>query len=154
MTEKQRVLRNNLLKRIHLNSEYKLLRENDAWEMWLEIRFGVSSSANLSINELKLALDMLINGDFKKSEPDILGRNLVKNSKLVKKDDKKITLSQYNYLKSLAKRLNFSDERLVRWVAKQCSIIIRLESQLKNILSSDAKKAITGLEKMCKFYRK
>lgn len=153
MTERQKSLRKNLLARIHTNSHYKDLKENDAWEMWLELRFGVSSSALLSISELKNALDMLINGDFKECEPDILGRNLVANTKL-KKDSKKISLSQYNYLKSLANRLKLSDERLVKWVAMQCKLVIRLERQLKNLRSSDAKKAIIGLEKMCKFYRK
>lgn len=158
MTENQRILRNNLLKRIHLNSEYKTLKENDAWQMWLELRFGVTSSADLSIDELKRALEMLISGEFKKYEPDALGRNIIKNMKIKKakksNENKKITPAQYNYIKHLAKRLGFSDEKLMIWVAKQIKILIRLDEQLKRLDMKNAKAVITGLEKMCKFYRK
>lgn len=158
MTEKQRILRNNLLKRIHLNSEYKTLKENDAWQMWLELRFDVTSSADLSIDELKSALEMLISGEFKKYEPDALGRNIIKNMKIKKakksNENKKITPAQYNYIKYLAKRLGFSDKKLMIWVAKQIKILIRLDEQLKRLDMKNAKAVITGLEKMCKFYKK
>ncbi len=158
MTEKQRILRNNLLKRIHLNSEYKTLKENDAWQMWLELRFGVTSSADLSIDELKRALEMLISGEFKKYEPDALGRNIIKNMKIKKakksNENKKITPAQYNYIKHLAKRLGFSDKKLMIYVIKQIKVFIRLDSQLKRVSLNDARRIITGLEKMCKFYRK
>ncbi|MCZ6103989.1 DUF1018 domain-containing protein [Campylobacter ureolyticus] len=158
MTEKQRILRKNLLARIHTNSRYKELLKVDAWESWLDVRFGVSSSALLSIDELNKALDMLINDEFMECEPDILGRNLVKNSKIInnltKNKTKKITQKQYTYIKHLANRLNFSDEKLMVFVAKQIKVLIRLDSQLKRISLNDARRIITGLEKMCKFYKK
>ncbi len=158
MTEKQRILRNNLLARIHINSKYKELIRVDAWESWLDVRFGVSSSALLSIDELNKTLDMLINDEFMECEPDILGRNLVKNSKISnntnKKEAKKITQKQYIYIKHLANRLNFSDEKLMVFVVKQIKVLIRLDSQLKRISLNDARRIITGLEKMCKFYKK
>lgn len=158
MTEKQRILRNNLLARIHTNSRYKELVRVDAWESWLDVRFGVSSSALLSIDELNKTLDMLINDEFKECEPDILGRNLVKNYKISnntnKKEAKKITQKQYTYIKHLANRLNFSDEKLMVFVVKQIKVLIRLDSQLKRISLNDARRIITGLEKMCKFYKK
>lgn len=158
MTEKQRILRKNLLARIHTNSRYKELVRVDAWESWLGVRFGVSSSALLSIDELNKTLDMLINDEFKECEPDILGRNLVKNYKISnntnKKEAKKITQKQYTYIKHLANRLNFSDEKLMVFVVKQIKVLIRLDSQLKRISLNDARRIITGLEKMCKFYKK
>lgn len=158
MTEKQRALRKNLLARIHTNSKYKELVRVDAWESWLGVRFGVSSSALLSIDELNKTLDMLINDEFKECEPDILGRNLVKNSKIVNNltnnKTKKITPAQYNYIKYLANRLGFSDEKLMIYVIKQIKVFIRLDSQLKRISLNDARRIITGLEKMCKFYKK
>lgn len=101
---------------------------------------------------------MLINDEFMECEPDILGRNLVKNSKIVnnltKNKTKKITQKQYIYIKHLANRLNFSDEKLMVFVARQTKVLIRLDSQLKKISLNNARRIITGLEKMCKFYKK
>lgn len=32
-------LRRKLLARIHMDPRYKKIKENDAWEMWLDARF-------------------------------------------------------------------------------------------------------------------
>ena len=107
MTEKQRILRKNLLTRIHTNSRYKELVRVDAWESWLDVRFGVSTSALLSIDELNKTLDMLINDEFKECEPDILGRNLVKNSKIINNltNNKTKKITQKDCFQAFIKRI-------------------------------------------------
>ncbi|GHS88141.1 hypothetical protein FACS189487_05720 [Campylobacterota bacterium] len=59
MTDKQSDYRKELLKNIHLTKAYQIKRENDAWQDFLHINFGVETSAKLGIDELKSLLDYL-----------------------------------------------------------------------------------------------
>ena len=62
MTRSQTIYRKQLLALIHTNALFKEIKANDAWEMWLSMRFGVTSAAKLSIEEmiLKMALSLIL----------------------------------------------------------------------------------------------
>lgn len=70
MTAKQTYLRRNLLARIHQHEFTKAAKEQDAWEEFLFSMYKVSSSANLSIDELYNLIDVLERG----AQPLVKGR--------------------------------------------------------------------------------
>ena len=177
MTKNQEIYRKQLLYRIHANSLYIQIKNNDAWQDWLDLRFKAKSCAELSIAELRLTLDILLGNakDDINFKPDYTGRNLIRNKKIDKNkknvdkqeykpksnkkqkrvsDEKYITPNQFNYVKELAVSLNMNEIDLIKFAIKQTrSIYIRLE-QLEKISMDDATKIITGLEKIIKFKRK
>ena len=59
MTKNQDLYRKQLLTIIHTDPLYKEIKRNEAWQDWLELRFGVKSSKELSINELNTAIKTL-----------------------------------------------------------------------------------------------
>lgn len=59
MNNNQRIYRNGLLAKIHMHPKYKEIKAANAWEDYLYVRFKVTSSANLGIEELKGLLDCL-----------------------------------------------------------------------------------------------
>ncbi|PZT47306.1 hypothetical protein B6S12_09745 [Helicobacter valdiviensis] len=59
MTKNQEIYRKQLLCKIHTHPRYKNIKQNEAWEDFLYYRFSVNSSKELSINELKILLDIL-----------------------------------------------------------------------------------------------
>jgi hypothetical protein len=59
LTPKQIKYRKELLAKIHLCPAYKTKNENDAWEDFLWINYGVDSCARLGIGELRNLLDYL-----------------------------------------------------------------------------------------------
>lgn len=73
MTNKQKAYRNSLLSKIHTHSKYKEIKGLGAWGEYIKNRFGVESSASLSIEELVLLLESLNGGEFKQSQ-DLKGR--------------------------------------------------------------------------------
>ncbi|WP_419257125.1 hypothetical protein [Campylobacter fetus] len=81
MTEKQAMLKRQLLSKIHTHKRYKELKQNDAWEMFLDCYFKISSSAKLSIKELYSCLDLL-NGTINSvDEIDFKGREAIARDK-------------------------------------------------------------------------
>ena len=80
MTFLQENYRKSLLRAIHLHSEYTVLFAGGAWEDWLHVRFGMTSSKELSIKELKHILDVFNHKveDTLCLKPDIAGRALLK----------------------------------------------------------------------------
>ncbi|EOC7452628.1 hypothetical protein ACI7XY_000826 [Campylobacter jejuni] len=58
MSPKQAMLRKQLLAKIHMHKEYLYYKENNAWQDFLALRFEVLSSKDLSIDELKILLDI------------------------------------------------------------------------------------------------
>jgi hypothetical protein len=52
MTHKQKIYRNDLLRLIHTHPKYKEIKEADAWEDWLYVRYAKTSSKDLSIGQL------------------------------------------------------------------------------------------------------
>ncbi|MCR4942035.1 MAG: hypothetical protein K5978_04515 [Campylobacter sp.] len=51
MSEKQQQLRKQLLAKIHTHSRYKLLIANDAWQTFLQVRFGVPSISQSTLRK-------------------------------------------------------------------------------------------------------
>lgn len=95
MTEKQIFLRKRLLSDIHANKRYKEIAANEAWCDYLQMRFGVVSSKDLSIRELGILVDIL-NDDHKdmlNMKPDYQGRAIVKqhNAPDMQRSDKATT---------------------------------------------------------------
>ncbi|EAJ5698573.1 hypothetical protein DSE64_05845 [Campylobacter lari] len=98
MSPKQEMLRKQLLAKIHMHKEYFYYKNNDAWEYFLSLRFGVSSSKDLSIDELKLIIDIFNHKvcDQYSYTPDLKGRAVLKKASSNK---------QFFYLKALLKQV-------------------------------------------------
>ncbi|AIR80155.1 TPA: hypothetical protein RPW15_001863 [Campylobacter fetus subsp. venerealis] len=118
MTEKQTLLRRQLLSKIHTTKRYKELKENDAWETFLDCYFGATSSAVLSIKELENCLDLLYGKSTTINDIDLKGRELIARAK------KELSSpSQANRLKNAMVRLGWSEEMLKSFVVKKLKII-------------------------------
>lgn len=101
MSPKQEMLRKQLLAKIHIHKEYLYYKENNAWQDFLALRFEVLSSKDLSIDELKILLD-IFDGKIKDKlnfTPDLKGRMLLKKSSSNK---------QFFYLKALLEQTKMS----------------------------------------------
>ncbi|EAH6971737.1 hypothetical protein ACU520_000297 [Campylobacter jejuni] len=97
MSPKQAMLRKQLLAKIHMRKEYLYYKENNAWQDFLALRFEVLSSKDLSIDELKILLD-IFDGKIKDDvnfTPDFKGRSMLKKASSNK---------QFFYLKALLKQ--------------------------------------------------
>ena len=144
MTRSQTIYRKQLLALIHTNPLFKEIKANDAWGMWLSMRFGVTSAAKLSIDELKIALEILrgkrddIKDDFK---PDCKGRSYIHN------DASKITMAQVAQIEHLIKNLGWDEKRSVKFYYHQTGALI---TNLNVISKKNATKIITGLKKIAK----
>ena len=94
MTKNQDLYRKQLLTIIHTDPLYKEIKRNEAWQDWLDLRFGVKSSKELSINELNTAVNILRGKceDRLNFTPDFAGRNLAKPDKITQKQIKKIEI--------------------------------------------------------------
>ncbi|EAK2109856.1 hypothetical protein BFM12_07615 [Campylobacter jejuni] len=94
MSPKQIRLRKQLLTKIHMHKEYLYYKKHNAWQDFLTLRFEVKSSKDLSIDELKILLD-IFDGKIKDNlsfTPDLKGRAILKKSSSTK---------QFFYLKAL-----------------------------------------------------
>ncbi|CUU88084.1 Protein of uncharacterised function (DUF1018) [Campylobacter hyointestinalis] len=157
MTSNQEIYRKQLIARIHLNSQYQQIKAYDAWSEWLEARFGVRSCKELSIGELKMALNILLGNTEDKTglKPDWAGRNLVKNASNNKTHTPKMASgSQVNYIHELADRLGLDELGLMKFCMKQTKILFSKQEQLYKISSANATKIIIGLERIVKFKEK
>lgn len=144
MTRSQTIYRKQLLALIHTNDLFKEIKANDAWEMWLSMRFGVTSAAKLSIDELKIALEILRGkrADTKDGfNPDFKGRSFVHN------DASKITMAQVAQIEHLIKNLGWDEKRAVKFYYHQTGVLI---TNLNVISKKNATKIITGLKKIAK----
>ncbi|MDL0089277.1 phage protein GemA/Gp16 family protein [Campylobacter gastrosuis] len=144
MTPKQEIFRKQLLTKIHTHHAYKTIKENDAWEQWLDVRFSVKSCKDLSIKELSLVLDILNKRaddgvDFKQ---DFAGRNLLK--------DDLITQKQIEKIKALANALGWDDLKLIKFINRQCRVILLYLSYISKLSKKQGTSVITGLNAVLK----
>ncbi|AQW80776.1 phage protein GemA/Gp16 family protein [Campylobacter pinnipediorum] len=144
MTKAQEIYRKQLLAKIHTHNSYKLIKNNDAWSDWLKVRFDVSSSKDLSIDELNRVLDIfnLNCNDEINLKPDYKGRNLNKSSK--------ISVSQINKIIALQNELCWDDTQLLRFCARTAKVYFLYVRFLYKLDKKDATKIITGMGKILK----
>ena len=133
--------RKRLLTLIHINPLYKQIVENEAWQEWLMLRFGVESSKELSISELNLALDILQErvDDRLGFEPDIKGRRIFKKDAITQKQLKKIEV--------LLDVLGWDDNSARRFYYRQIGALV---TNIALLNSKQATKIITGLNAVIK----
>ncbi|MDL0088149.1 phage protein GemA/Gp16 family protein [Campylobacter gastrosuis] len=144
MTKAQEIYRKQLLTRIHTHPQYKIIKENEAWSEWLELRFGVSSSKELSIKELNIVIDILNQrcNDEIDIKPDYAGRNILNPAK--------ITAKQIEKIKVLASKLGWDDARLMKFINRQCKALLLYSSYLNKLSKKQATSVITGLNAVLK----
>ncbi|MBR8466351.1 DUF1018 domain-containing protein [Campylobacter sp. faydin G-140] len=144
MTPAQEIYRKQLLAKIHTHKQYKLINENEAWQDWLRLRFGVQSSKELSIKELNLVLDILNDKvyDELNFKPDYTGRNIL--------NPEKITVKQIEKIKALTSELRWNDIKLMKFVNRQCKTLLLYSSYLSKLSKKQAISVITGLNAVLK----
>lgn len=143
MTEKQRVLRNSLLSKIHLHIFYKEAFRVGAWQEFLKNNFGVESSAKLSIKELLILLDMMNGKEVATNLVDYKGRRVV--------DKKLSTKSQIIKCLSLKKELGWDEWDFKRFVLKQLGTMLWRDEMINNFSKSELTKLITIMGKILKW---
>ena len=111
---------------------------------WLDLRFGVKSSKELSINELNTAVNILRGKceDRLNFTPDFAGRNLAKPDKITQKQIKKIEI--------LINELGWDEPARLRFFYRQTGSLI---PKLYLLDKKRANKIITGLEAVIKTQR-
>ena len=144
MTKNQDLYRKQLLTIIHTDPLYKEIKRNEAWQDWLELRFGVKSSKELSINELNTAVNILRGKceDRLNFTPDFAGRNLAKPDKITQKQIKKIEI--------LINELGWDEPQRFRFFYRQTGCLV---PKLYMLDKKRANKIITGLEAVIKTQR-
>ncbi|WP_304345761.1 phage protein GemA/Gp16 family protein [Campylobacter showae] len=144
MTKNQDVYRKQLLTIIHTDPLYKEIKRNEAWQDWLDLRFGVKSSKELSINELNTAVNILRGKceDRLNFTPDYAGRNLTKPDKITQKQIKKIEI--------LINELGWDEPARLRFFYRQTGCLV---PKLYALDKKRANKIITGLEAVIKTQR-
>lgn len=144
MTKNQDLYRKQLLTIIHTNPLYREIKRNEAWQDWLELRFGVKSSKELSINELNTAVNILRGKceDRLNFTPDFAGRNLAKPDKITQKQIKKIEI--------LINELGWDKPQRLRFFYRQTGCLV---PKLYTLDKKRANKIITGLEAVIKTER-
>ena len=144
MTKNQDLYRKQLLTIIHTDPLYKEIKRNEAWQDWLELRFGVKSSKELSINELNTAVNILRGKceDRLIFTPDFAGRNLAKPDKITQKQIKKIEI--------LINELGWDEPQRLRFFYRQTGCLVPNTYMLDK---KRANKIITGLEAVIKTQR-
>nr|DAE14509.1 MAG TPA: Protein of unknown function (DUF1018) [Myoviridae sp. ct0QB11]DAE19292.1 MAG TPA: Protein of unknown function (DUF1018) [Myoviridae sp. ctdXd38] len=144
MTKNQDVYRKQLLTIIHTDPLYKEIKRNEAWQDWLDLRFGVKSCKELSINELNTAVNILRGKceDRLNFTPDFAGRNLAKPDKITQKQIKKIEI--------LINELGWDEPQRLRFFYRQTGSLI---PKLYLLDKKRANKIITGLEAVIKTQR-
>ncbi|MDD3466006.1 MAG: DUF1018 domain-containing protein [Campylobacterales bacterium] len=130
MTTNQEIYRKSLLSRIHQIPFVLQAKAVGGWEDWLKERYGVTSSAKLSIEELNNLLNIL-NG--KESEAKTSGSR--------PRDESKISDKQIAKIKQLYG--GEVDSGLLEFCAKT---VKKRPLRLEVLTKSEATKVITGLE--------
>jgi len=126
MTPAQKQYKTQLIQKIHIN-KYNVFRDNDARREFMISRFGVSSTKELSIDQLKLLLDFCLN---KVSDVPI----------------DRLTSAQYNKIVNTWRaRARYKDYRsLNTFVARIC----KREIVLHEITKKEATKVIVAIERL------
>ena len=137
MTKTQENLRKTLLAKIHTHARYKEIKEAQAWSAWLSVRFGIESSAELSIKELCLVLDIFA-GNAKDGEfsPDESGRAVVRGA---------LSNAQERAIVQYCEALEWDFTRLSRFIKHQVGFYVLYLNALKK---EEASKVLTGLKKV------
>ena len=130
MNNNQRIYRNGLLAKIHMHPKYKEIKAANAWEDYLYVRFKVTSSVNLGIEELKGLLDCLNGKDGKDDKLNIKDRIMLFGSR----QDRRIIL--------LAEDLGMM-EGLAEFIYRQTKL-----NSLEECSKEEKTKIIIGLEKI------
>lgn len=130
MTKKQIAYKKSLLKMVHLSHTYKAFFANnrEGWEEFLTKRFGVKSSKDLSIDELKGLVDYL--------------NNTSKELHI-----KKITQNQLNFLLNLWVQKSYKKDR-ASLIAFAKRIIKRDFKELEALSYREGAKLITAVKKL------
>lgn len=146
MTDAQKHLRNQLLTKIHTQSEYKNIVKfggKEAWSEWVYVRFGAWSCKRLSIDELKQVLRFLQDKEQWSGEmikPDLYGRYVINTENISPKQNTQIL--------SYKKSLGWSKSRFYEFVAHQTGVKIARNDFLALLDKKQATKLITGLKKI------
>lgn len=130
MNNNQRIYRNGLLAKIHVHPKYKEIKAALSWEDYLYVRFKVTSSKDLGIEELKGLLDCLNGKDGKDDKLNIKDRIMLFGSR----QDRRIIL--------LAEDLGMM-ENLAEFIYRQSK-----KYSLEECDKEEKTKIIIGLEKI------
>jgi len=130
MTKKQILYKKRLLQLVHLSHTYKVFFVNnrEGWEEFLTKRFGVKSSKDLSIDELKSLVDYL-------------------NNKTDKLEFKKITKNQLNFLLALWKQKSLI-KNIASLKAFAKKIVKKEVTELEDLSYRDATKLISAVKNL------
>lgn len=140
MTEKQQILRKNLLAKIHTHSFYKEALRVGAWQEFLENNFSVKSSAKLSIKELLVLLDMMNGKEVEYKSYDYRGRRVV--------DKGLATKSQVIKCLSLKDELGWKAWEFRQFVLKQISIMLWNDEMINSLSKQNLTKLISVMSKI------
>lgn len=123
--------RSTLLCMIHTHPKYKPIKENDAWEDWLLVRYGVSSCKELCDEELQEVIAIL-NG-------------WISDRDYVKREHRgQMSGLQHRKIKALLTRLGWSDKAYFNFIKRQLG-----DFKIPYALTKqEATKVITGLQKI------
>lgn len=122
-------LKYKLLALIHTDPVYKEIKENDAWEDWLTLRFGVRSCKELNEKELGNVLD-IFSGKCK--DRDYVFRQGTASSAQVKK------------IYAIMRERGFNAKAREAFIIRQIGVF----KPLYLLESAEATKIITGLQKI------
>jgi hypothetical protein len=140
MTEKQKAFRKSLIKDIHCTQQYRLMKDDDAWASTLHEWYGVQSSTELSIAELKNLLDVL-NGDAKLVVKSTAFRPKAKG------DNTSITALQKNAIESQwqARSREKTPLALVKFMTR---VLKREVHFVASLTKSEATKVLTAINRI------
>ena len=147
MTKRQIKYRNELLRKIHLNTGYKTLKDSDDWSRFLQEHYGEKSSRELGIDELKNLIAVLEGSS--KSYTNLRSRELVKRYLRDREYGAKGLCSEAQ-IKSILKyqeKLNLNNRELLTFIDRQ---IGRMPIKLELIKKDEATKIITGFMQWAK----
>ncbi len=142
--------RKRLLATIHGHKKHKELKSVDCWGDWLHIRFGVESSAILSIKELKMVLDVMngVSEDGENLSCDMVGRAMIERLKKGGKSDSgNASLKQKKSIVALwqQKARDKSKESMFRFIQ---TVTKKLFVSLEAMDSKEASRVIMAMNKI------
>ena len=136
--------RKSLLARVHTHRSCVELKRCEGWEAYLEDNFSTDSSAKLSINELKLLLDMLDGNFVAPRKIDIAGRQMVARA-----TKKLASLAQIKRIDELRVALGWNKKELSAFIARHLHIIV----DISRLDPKSATKLIYMLTKVAQYQR-
>ncbi|MCX2717794.1 DUF1018 domain-containing protein [Helicobacter sp. MIT 21-1697] len=121
--------RKRMLCAIHTHPRYKSIKEANAWEVWLEVRYGVDSCKFLNNAELAEVLDIF---NYKVPDRDYTQR----------KGD--ISAAQRAKIENIMNERGFEREGKINFIVRQLGTFKPIWALNK----AEASKVITGLQKI------